>query len=198
MSTEVETALKRNGMYGINEDEYLRTMELAMRRREDLPAPTWGWDSCASSHIVTGMDPSRVSRAGGKTLWLNDNRLRNLVMAMGGLSDDKQTADATRSTAAALKAAAALGEEALRTTVRDLLLEKFSNLVLTPVARMSSSKPLASYGMDSMIGAEIRSWAWKEFHADVPFLTLLDQALTFEQLAEQLSDGMDPSLKAPA
>lgn len=183
-------------MYGINEDEYLRTMELAMRRREDLPAPTWGWDECACSHIVTGMDPSRVSRAGGKSLWLHDNRLRNVVMAMGATSDEIPTSEESANTASIIKAASALGEEALRSTVRDHLLQKFSNLVLLPTSRISSSNPLASYGMDSMIGAELRSWAWKEFHTDIPFLTLLEQSLTFEQLAEQIFDALDPLLKA--
>jgi NADPH:quinone reductase-like Zn-dependent oxidoreductase len=197
--TEVEKALKRNGMYGISEDEYLRTMELACRRREDLSAPTWGWDECAMSHIVTGMDPTRVSRAGGKSLWLHDNRLRNLVMAMGGLQDSKGISDTTAaSKTSTLQAIAGLGKEALKAAVSEHLLQKFSKLVLIPTSKMVISKPLAFYGMDSMIGAEIRNWAWKELHTDIPFLSLLDQTLTLEGLAQQVFEVMTAETEKPA
>ena len=166
-------------------------MELACRRREDLPTPTGGWDECAKSHILTGMDPTRISRAGGKSLWLHDNRLRNLVVAMGGLPDNKEGSDVKAPTkTSTLKAVAGLEKEALKAAVAEYLLQKFSKLVLVPTSKMVVSKQLAFYGMDSMIGAEIRNWAWKEFHADIPFLSLLDQSLTLEGLAQQIFEVM--------
>ncbi|KAK6859116.1 hypothetical protein PG995_004969 [Apiospora arundinis] len=204
---EVETALKRNGMYGIGVAEYIHAMEAGCRRRQ-LPSPGhgilnkstptplpyhWGsYDTGAEAHIVTGMDPTRVTRAGGKGMWLGDNRLRNLLLALG---DDKSGAEgggasssSSQSVTARLKAAAAEGDgdKAIRLVVQQLFMEKLSNLVLLPVAKMSPSSPLSQYGMDSMISAELRSWAWKEFRANVPFMSLLDHSLTFEGLAEEV------------
>lgn len=198
---EVEKALKRNGMYGIGVAEYLLTMETACRRRDLTKKPDWGYDAAAAAHIVTGMDPTRVSRAGGKSMWLNDNRLRGLVLAMGGEvgKEDATSGNqgAGQGIAASIKAAAAgkEGEKAVKVLVQQLLMERLSKLVLLPVSKMSPSKPLSLYGMDSMISAELRNWAWKEMRADVPFISLLDQSLTFEGLAEQVVEVMDPELK---
>ncbi|KAK3994454.1 hypothetical protein QBC44DRAFT_286263 [Cladorrhinum sp. PSN332] len=201
---EVEKALKRNGMYGISHLEYIKTMETACRRRDLSKAPYWGYDNGAGAHIVTGTDPTRVSRAGGKGLWLADNRLRGLVLSMLGAEADKQGAaggadQASGPTIAARIKDAASSEEGskgVKALVQQLLMERLSKLVLLPVAKMSAGKPLSLYGMDSMISAELRNWAWKEMRADVPFMSLLDQALTFEGLAEQVVELMDPELKA--
>ncbi|GAB1196570.1 hypothetical protein APSETT444_005842 [Aspergillus pseudonomiae] len=191
---EVEKALKRNGMYGISVDEYLLMMEFACRRR-DLSSTTnshgpYKYDPCATAHIVTGMDPTRVSRAGGKSLWLKDNRLRNLVAALGGGNHgDGFNAEqsAGPSTHELLEAARAEGGvAAVKVTTLGLILARFSKLVLLPVHKIDPGKALAHYGMDSMISAELKSWAWKEFTVDLPFLGLLDQSLTFDGLAETI------------
>ncbi|CAG7918788.1 unnamed protein product [Penicillium olsonii] len=191
---EVEKALKRNGMYGISVDEYLLMMEFACRRR-DLGSVSnsqgpFKYDPGASAHIVTGMDPTRVSRAGGKSLWLKDNRLRNLVAALGGGSEEdvlntEQSGGAN--TRELLEAARTEGgETAVKSVILGLILARFSKLVLLPVQKIDPGKSLAHYGMDSMISAELKSWAWKEFTVDLPFLGLLDQGLTFDALADQV------------
>ncbi|KAF6827014.1 KR domain-containing protein [Colletotrichum musicola] len=218
---EVETALKRNGMYGIGVSEYLHAMELGCRGRQrpqdgehplsittngtttatsSAPPPGWWgyYDAAAAAHIVTGMDPTRVTRAGGKGMWLSDNRLRNLLLALGddqsGADPESSSSSSSQSVTARLRAAAAEGEggrEAVRMVVQQLFMERLSKLVLLPVAKMTPSSPLSLYGMDSMISAELRSWAWKEFKANIPFMSLLDHSLTFEGLAELAVSLMD-------
>lgn len=196
---EVEVALKRNGMYGIGVTEFLLAIEAACRRRDLSRPPPWGYDPCASAHIVTGMDPTRVTRAGGKGMWLSDNRLRGLVLAIGGEAGSPSAdgpAGSGRDTAARLKAAAETGGiEAVKAVVQQLLMGHLSKLVLLPVQKMRPQTPLSVYGMDSMISAELRNWTWKEFKADVPFMSLLDQSLTFERLAEQVVGVMDRELR---
>ncbi|CAG8380102.1 unnamed protein product [Penicillium salamii] len=190
---EVEKALKRNGMYGISVDEYLLMMEFACRRRDLANISSEGpfkYDPCASSHIVTGMDPTRVSRAGGKSLWLKDNRLRNLVAALGGgsegdvLNSEQSVGANTRELLEAARAEG--GDVAVKSAILGLILSRFSKLVLLPVEKIDPGKSLSHYGMDSMISAELKSWAWKEFTVDLPFLGLLDQGLTFDALADQV------------
>ncbi|EQL00680.1 Beta-ketoacyl synthase [Ophiocordyceps sinensis CO18] len=87
------------------------------------------------------------------------------------------------------------GIEAVKAVVQQLLMGHLSKLVLLPVQKMRPQTPLSVYGMDSMISAELRNWTWKEFKADVPFMSLLDQSLTFERLAEQVVGVMDRELR---
>jgi hypothetical protein len=70
---EVEKALKRNSLYSISVNEYLLNMELACRRQDlsNVKGDTRGlfkYDQGAAAHIVTGMDYTKLSRAGGKSL----------------------------------------------------------------------------------------------------------------------------------
>lgn len=192
---EVEKALKRNGMYGISVDEYLLNMELACRR-QDLSNPTQGaqglfkYDTGASAHIATGMDSTRISRVGGKSLWFQDNRLRNIVVGLGYATDEgeRDTDDFTGvKTVNVLGGARAEGGSApVKPMVLRLILERFSKLVLLQIEKIDPSRTLSHYGMDSMISAELKSWAWREFKVELPFLGLLDQALTFDLLANQI------------
>lgn len=192
---EVETALKRNGMYGIGVTEFLLSMEFACRRRNLPQKPSWDYDQAASSHIVTGMDPTRVTRAGGKGMWLSDLRLRHLLLAIGNEGDaNKSRASGEESIAVSLKAAEKDGAKSLQLLVQKLLMGRLSKLVLLPVENMSAHQPLSMYGMDSMISAELRSWAWKELKADIPFMTLQDQTLDFERLSEQIVQSMQLDL----
>jgi len=46
---------------------------------------------------------------------------------------------------------------------------------------------VASYGLDSMIGAEMRNWLFKEFGLEVSFQDLLSPLLTFKGLAEMVA-----------
>ncbi|KAJ5214139.1 hypothetical protein N7449_001308 [Penicillium cf. viridicatum] len=39
------------------------------------------------------------------------------------------------------------------------------------------------YGLDSMIGAELRNWLFKTFGLNIPFQELLSTALTFKGLS---------------
>lgn len=188
---EVEKALKRNGLYGISVDEYLINMELACRR-QDLsnamsPQGLYQYDAGAAAHIVTGMDPTRLSRAGGKSLWLKDNRLRNIVLGLGDAPGDdersEEGATGVRTAELLTSSRSEGGSASVKAVVLDLILGRFSKLVLLQVEKIDPDKPLAYYGMDSMISAELKSWAWRKFKVDLPFLGLLDQGLTFNLLS---------------
>ena len=48
-----------------------------------------------------------------------------------------------------------------------------------------------SYGLDSMIGAEMRTWIFKEFGLDYPFQKLLAPTLTFKGLAQVVAEKME-------
>ena len=68
--------------------------------------------------------------------------------------------------------------------MQDLVLEKFSQVVLVPKDRLlvSLERPLGEFGMDSMIATEMRTGAWMGFEVDVPFLRLLEVGRTVGEL----------------
>ena len=45
------------------------------------------------------------------------------------------------------------------------------------------TKRISSYGLDSMIGAELRNWIFKEFALDIPFQQLLGESMTVTRFA---------------
>lgn len=174
-------------MYGIPEDEYLKMMEVACRPR-DASRMSWDWDSAAQAHIVTGMEPGKVTTAGGKTLWLQDNRFRGLASAFTGKDDIAGAfrSNASHTIATLQSAAERHGVEGVKESVRDLVLARVSTLVLISPDKLSSSlrHPLADFGMDSMITAELRSWAWKELKAEIPFMALLEGGVLLSDLVD--------------
>ncbi|RDI84031.1 hypothetical protein Vi05172_g6068 [Venturia inaequalis] len=195
---ESEAALRRNGMYGITMDEFMLNFERACRRR-DLSVIKERFDPCATSNIITGMDPSRISRVSGRGLWQRDARLRHFLHAMGSDREGTVKVGSQKSSNIAEEirvAAETGGQQGVRGKVQELVMAKIAGLVLVPLCDVEPTSTLSAYGMDSMIGAELRSWLQREFHADVPFLALLDQNLTFVALSALVHELMEGSSKA--
>jgi hypothetical protein len=191
---ELEAAMTKNGMHGIDEQEYLQIMELACRPQNPL-VPAWDYDVHAAAHIITGLEPGRVSKILSNTLWLKDNRLRHVKNYLNASSSgDQSTSAATTSVFHVLtEAAAQSGSKGIRAVVQDLVLEKFSQVVLVPKDRLLASleRPLAEFGMDSMIATEMRNWAWRGFEVDVPFLRLIEVGRTVGELVEWIQGGVN-------
>ncbi|KAK0512853.1 hypothetical protein JMJ35_004870 [Cladonia borealis] len=51
-------------------------------------------------------------------------------------------------------------------------------------------KSIAAYGLDNMIGAELRNWLFKESGLDMGFQTLLAPTLTFEALSTTVGETL--------
>ncbi|KXT10980.1 hypothetical protein AC579_5172 [Pseudocercospora musae] len=189
-----EIALRRNGMYGIDMAEFLRNLELACRRK-DINNVIDEFDRCAVSNIITGMDPTRISRNSSKTIWQRDARLRHFLQALDDSSEvNKGTGDAkhadSNSPDTNLEKARELGVTALRDEVTRLLVDRIAQFVMVSPNQIDPTRTLSTYGMDSMIGAELRAWLRRSFKVDVPFMALLDQNLTFVGLAGVVSAAM--------
>lgn len=177
-------------------------MELACTRKQ-IEAAAWGEDDLAQAHIVTGLDFGRggTLRTGTVGLrWLQDPRLSMLSESLESTSNGEiQGSDDSPSKAYNLLQATIAGgdvEEAKK-TLRELVLQKFSKLVQLPAEKLSRTvtKRLVDYGMDSLIGAELRTWAWDELHVDVPFMALLEGTLTIVGLIDLIWQSLDQGLK---
>ncbi len=50
-------------------------------------------------------------------------------------------------------------------------------------------KSIRDYGLDSMIGAELRNWLFKELKLNIAFQELLSATLSFKGLAIRVLEG---------
>ncbi|KAK8034603.1 polyketide synthase [Apiospora rasikravindrae] len=180
-NTELEESLKRKGMYGIDEEFLLRSVEVAVHEQQT--------NASCGSQVVIGLDPSLLARAireagDVEPFWMADKRFRMLVHNMKQ-SDGSSANGSGGASALASVLAAASPEEALQ-TARDHVVGKLSRMLLLDLEVFDSEGSVASYGIDSMIGAELRNWLFNEFAVDIPFQQLLGPNLTPRKLASQL------------
>ncbi|KAI5926673.1 ketoacyl-synt-domain-containing protein [Camillea tinctor] len=186
-TSSLEASLARKGLYGIDEEDMLRGFAAAMQRRGEL--------------LIMGMDAGElaraVARAGGvesaDVYWYRDARFCHVRAALeaaaqgseavGGGGDD--------SFAEALKAALAESREAALEAIALHIAKRVSSILMIPAEDFElEGRSVASYGLDSMIGTEMRSWLYREFGLDFPFQQLLAPTLTFIGLATVAGESM--------
>lgn len=183
-------SLARKGLYGIDEVEMLRGFEIAMSR-----TPSQNMNGTIDSQIIMGMEAKELAMSIASTensdiYWYNDARFCHLKAATAveeGLAvrpDDDSFAAAVRGTE---------GLEAVLDVIGRHIAQRMSSVLMIPVEDFQLDGPsLGSYGLDSMIGAEMRTWIFKEFGLDYPFQKLLAPTLTstFSTVNQSKSDGL--------
>ncbi|KAI0417121.1 hypothetical protein F5X98DRAFT_341481 [Xylaria grammica] len=198
----IETSLMRKGLYGISEEEMLRGMETAMAARpQRQDAASSGSSSRLAtpmpSHLVMGMEAQEISRAIASLkaenvdlFWLNNARFCHLRAAVeadaarGSAGAEGQVGAHEQGFATTLEAARAQGPEVVVAVIATHIMERMSGILAIPVGDFEVDGPsLGSYGLDSMVGTEMRSWLFKEFGLDYSFQKLLSKTLTFSALA---------------
>ncbi|TGJ80976.1 hypothetical protein E0Z10_g7787 [Xylaria hypoxylon] len=194
----IETSLMRKGLYGISEEEMLRGIETAMTiRPRQQPSGSSHLAISMPSHLVMGMEAHEIGRAVASIkaenmdlFWLNDARfchLRAAVeadMARGSSGSESQVGIQEQGFATTLEAAQVQGPEAVVAVIATHIMERMSGILMIPVGDFEADGPsLGSYGLDSMVGTEMRSWLFKEFGLDYSFQKLLSKTLTFRALA---------------
>lgn len=193
---EVKETFQQRNVYGIPKDEVLKMMEMACRPRGNVVAPS-KYDTMSVAHMVTGMEPSKLANSGIQPSWLNDPRFQEIRAAIDQLATTKTTDASDKhatSTTSILTAALATKDAAtIRLALQNLVLHHFSKLVMVTVDKLTSSlnRPLADFGMDSMIVADLRNWAWRELKVDVAFMMLLEGSMSLNGLVEMVWSQMD-------
>ncbi|KAH6603957.1 polyketide synthase [Trichoderma cornu-damae] len=180
-NAELEDALKRKGMYGVDEEHLLQSFEAAMIS---------GTLETVPDHVVVGLDPAQLQKAvndaaATDSFWLEDARFSHVVHDINSSADDAAGGAGSQSILATIKSAESLAEAI--TAVNEHFVEKLSRmLMLNPDDVDPENGSIASYGIDSMIGAELRNWIFKEYRMDVPFQQLLGATLTIAKFAAQV------------
>jgi len=189
---EIETMLLRKGIQAINEDELLQIIDTALST--PLSADTDSYDTYAENHVLTGLEPlgiKELRKAGfdGETPAMSDPRALLLVnaLALDGAANSSGANTLSSGLPAELATALEAGASVFD-AVQELIAKKFANFILIAAEQVDVQKPLAGFGMDSMLAAEFRTWFYTAFKVDIPFLTLLSQTVTVHALAEMTTN----------
>ena len=180
-NSEIEEALKQKGMYGIDEEHLLEALETAMLIQD------------SADHLVVGLDPAKLQRSMAATgttdtFWTEDIRFNHLLSIMtssnGGDGDSaSQSILSSIRSATSAKGAAGVASEHI--------VGKLGRMLMLDAEQIDiESRSIADHGIDSMIGAELRNWIFKEFAIDVPFQQLLAPTLTIAKLSTQICESM--------
>lgn len=192
----IELALTRKAMYGIDEQEMLRGFETAM----SVPAPS-ATDpaTIGNSQIILGLEPAYLAAAiaasdsSDEAYWLPDARLRGVRAAVESVAEDSLAGGSGGDSdlASALRAARAEGVDAVVQAIGAAVMDKLSRMLLVSLEQFEfDGGSVASYGIDSMIGAELRNWLFKQFGLDLSFQLLLASTMTVKALSTAIAESM--------
>ncbi|KAF5651820.1 polyketide synthase [Fusarium sp. NRRL 25303] len=183
---DLENSLTRKCMYGIDEEALLDAFEVSIleqHRQQD--------ERASFDHLVVGLDPAELHRASKQAegdidaFWAADQRFSILLDTMNRLDGTNQGDGEVGSILSRVKAAESPAQAV--SMVRDHFVSKLARVLLLDAEEFSdesSGRSIASYGIDSMIGAELRNWIFKELGLDIAFQQLLSPSLTIPKFAE--------------
>ena len=116
-----------------------------------------------------------------------DKRFRTVLYSIQS-SSNAGTGAGGGSDASILASIRAMGSPAKAVeSAKEHVTTKLSRLFLIDIANFEDpTVPIASYGLDSMIGAELRNCIFKEYALDIPFQQLLGATLTIGKFAAQV------------
>lgn len=209
----LEDKIARRGLYGVDEREMLRGFEAAMSQPQPVApsSPGAGTTTTTTTHanstIVMGLDPSRLagalsSAAGADTDidWALDPRfslLRPLIDAAAGGAKSASSSSGSGGGSfvdqiIATAASDGGGYEAAVRTAGTHVMAKCGSILILPADQFEfdGGRSVGSYGLDSMIGAELRNWLFKELGLNIAFQELLGAGLSFRGLAEKVVEGL--------
>lgn len=181
---DIEASLSRRGMYGIDEQEMLRGFEIAMMQA--VPQSP-GSARIGDAQIILGLEPANLaaamdSRDTVDAYWYNDARFKGLRTAVENAG--KGSVKGRSGFMDVLNEAAVVSTKAAIDAIAKHIMERCSRILMTPVKDFElNGKSVADYGLDSMIGAELRNWLFKEFGLDMSFQQLLASTVTFGTLS---------------
>lgn len=191
---EIEAMLLRKGIQAIDADELLQLIDLALSASTTMTIPH-AHDNLAAARLLTGLETCglkdlRKKGFEGSYPALDDPRANLLASALDGEPDNTswQTQDGNLPAEVAKRVE---GGQTLAEAVLDHIRARFGNLVLLKYEAVEVKKPLAELGMDSMIGAEFRTWFFQNMDVDVPLLMLLGKAYTLETLRDLTVAGLE-------
>ena len=171
-------------MVGITElEDLLNVLEVTVKDPPDQTIPR---------HIFHGITPGDLKplvRDADTKIWDSDptfsiiaRAVRDQQMDQGSNMDDKAIAiDAVRSMAK--------GADGYKSAVVDVLKIILAELLFISSDEIGIKSSLLTYGIDSMIAAQLRKFVSDTFDSDIPTSELLQGSLSIDSLSERIIIG---------
>ncbi|KIX10093.1 uncharacterized protein Z518_01174 [Rhinocladiella mackenziei CBS 650.93] len=195
---DIEALLLRKGIQAINEDELIQIIDIALSDGQgNQQISSCRFDTGAQAHILTGLEPfglKELRKQGWEGIYptLHDPRAVLINRVLEGENTVSFKGHSSRLQADVLQALQD-GDSPFQVILAHIA-QRFSNLVLLPLEKVDVNKQLSSYGMDSMIAAEFRSWFYQAFQVDVPFLDLMGPTASIQTLSQTVFAEIEQEL----
>ena len=199
---EVQRAFERNGLYGTSSTELVQLLEAAFLPQSlnsesaDAGGESRVGDKFSDAHLITGLEPQRLAHiqgsSGSSYAWHSDARLSGLLLAISDQINGSGKGKIQKGSTSALpvldEMKAAQSREAMSQIVEESLRERLAKLLFVPTPTdISCVRSLASYGVDSMIAAELRNWCVKVFDTDFSFQEIVGKELRVSDMVEKIT-----------
>ncbi|KAL8284313.1 hypothetical protein RB600_008942 [Gaeumannomyces tritici] len=189
----LETSLAKKAMYGVDEGEMPHGFETAMRQPKPTTTPKPG-----DSQIILGLEPAFLAAAIRETgltdaaYWYRDARFGSVRAVVEDLlaSDDAHGGSAGGANMAAVLAAA--GVDSAVDVAAGFVIKKLSTMLMVPQEEFEmDNRSVGSYGLDSMVGAELRNWLFNQFALQMSFQQLLGAKMSVRVLAQTVLEHLN-------
>ncbi|KAI2618193.1 polyketide synthase [Hypoxylon sp. NC1633] len=206
--------MERNMALGVTEHQLLKLLEPAFFSNEKSllmhgagsPSRNANEDLLSSANIITCMDPAEIAAIErdrtadyNKPSWYSDARLSLVMRAIEDANlhwedqidrDIKKEGDSatTRLREEFLAGIAAGPSQQSKTEnlVAETIVSVVAGMLYSDVSKVEARRSIASYGVDSLIAAELRNWFSRTFDANISMLELLDNQTTISTLASRI------------
>ena len=176
--------LSRSGLSQLTKDDMLHIIDMAISAASDPHGP---------SHILTGLEPSGLDDAKANGVELpgiyNDPRLSHLLRAHAA-STPANVGSAAPSSFPEAYVEAIRSQMSTSAATASALCEQLKTMMQLSSAPVDLTKTLMSYGLDSMLATELKTWVWKAFGVDVPLFELLGGDRTILNLAGWIAERL--------
>ena len=184
---EYQENLHRMGLHGNSEDAFLQFCEAAVLESAVNPLAASDHDAFSKGHLLAGVEPINL-QANDKRYpvrdmsWFSDPRFSRLRQAIRHSATDPD----------ALRIA---DDDDESDSVISAIQKRVARFLYIATNDIDVARPINSYGIDSLVAAELRSWLLQRFGAQVTQLVLLQPAMSVEKLAAEVKASM--AIEAP-
>ena len=152
-----------------------------------------GWSHMSSKELISAIDfycrpktPAQTTAQLVPRLWLpcysaavganqpewqNEPRFNHMIIHGYNSNSNASSGNGSQKGVSAMLAGVATFEEAEEYLLQ-VVMEKLSGVLNIPVAELDAARPMSSYGVDSLVAVELRTWMTKEIGSDISVFEL--------------------------
>ena len=164
---QLAQVIRASGYEGTSEADIHALLEYWCNPAREIAAP----DEC---QIIPGLvTPASLKRRGHEELyWMGSPLFQRLHQLDAEKAASPNAAPAAKSDLSTELKSAANSEEAYELILQGLA-DKLSKCLAVPVSEIDTTKPVFSFGVDSLIAVELRYWFMKEIKTDLGVMDIM-------------------------